>query len=66
MVPLAAPLLRPIAKAAIKGGIYAYDSAVDLYHQAANGMNELVTEAQQEASATASAPHRGRVTAETG
>ena len=66
MVPLAAPLLRPIAKAAIKGGIYAYDSALELYHQAASGMNELVTQAQQEASETASAPHRGRATAETG
>ena len=69
VMPLAAPLLRPIAKAAIKGGIYAYDGAVELYHQAASGMNELVTEAQQEVSAptpTASAPHRGRATAETG
>jgi len=69
LMPVAAPLLRPVAKAVIKGGIYAYDSAAELYHQAASGMNELVTEAQREASAptpSTSAPHRGRATAETG
>jgi len=69
LMPVAAPLLRPVAKAVIKGGIYAYDSAAELYHQAASGMNELVTEAQREARAptpSTSAPHRGRATAETG
>ena len=67
LMPVAAPLLRPVAKAVIKGGVYAYDSAAELYHQAASGVNELISEAQQEASApTPSAPHRGRATAETG
>ena len=68
-VPLAAPLLRPIAKAAIKGGIYAYNSAAELYNQAASGVTDLAGEVQRELSATtpaASASHRGRATAETG
>jgi hypothetical protein len=69
LAPLAAPLLRPIAKAVIKGGIYAYDGAVAAYNQAASGVNELASEAQQELQATtpaASTPHRGRATTEGG
>jgi hypothetical protein len=68
LAPLGAPLLRPIAKAVIKGGIYAYDGAVAAYNQAASGVNELSSEAQQELQATtpASTPHRGRATTETG
>jgi hypothetical protein len=70
VVPLAAPLLRPIAKAVIKGGIYVYDGAVAAYNQAASGVTELAAEAQREVTATtstASAPHRGRArTEETG
>ena len=46
-MPLAAPVLRPIAKAAIKGGIYAYNGAVELYEQAASGVSELAAEAQK-------------------
>jgi hypothetical protein len=63
LVPFAVPLLRPLAKAVIKGGIYAYDGAVELYNQASNGMTELVAEAQQELATTApttSTPQRGR------
>ena len=66
VMPLA-PVLRPIAKAAIKGGIYAYNGAVELYEQAASGVSELDAEAQREAGATAraaSAPRRGGAAAE--
>ena len=69
LMPLAGPLLRPLAKTVIKGGILAYDGAVAAYNQAASGVSELVTEAQRELNATAptaSAPQRGRATAETG
>ena len=69
LMPVAAPLLRPVVKAVIKGGIYAYDGATELYHQAASGVNELAAEAQREAGATtstASTSHRGRAAAETG
>jgi hypothetical protein len=69
LAPLAAPLLRPIAKTAIKGGIYAYDSAVALYNQATSEVTELASEAQRELEATTpatSAPQRGRATTQTG
>lgn len=69
VMPFAAPLLRPIAKAAIKGGIYAYDGALELYNQATSGVSELATEAQRELSAatpTPSTPRRGRATTATG
>jgi hypothetical protein len=69
LTPLATPLLRPIAKTAIKGGIYAYGSAVALYHQAASGVTELASEAQRELETTtpaASAPQRGLATTQTG
>lgn len=56
VAPLALPMLRPIAKAAIKGGIYAYHSAVELYEQASSGISELATEAQQELHATHNSP----------
>jgi hypothetical protein len=69
LAPFAAPLLRPITKAVVKGGIYAYDGAVELYTQAAGGVTELGAEAQRELNATtptASRPHRGPATTETG
>jgi hypothetical protein len=69
VMPLAAPVLRPIAKAAIKGAIYAYNSAAELYDQASSGVTDLAGEVQRELSATtppASASHRGRATTETG
>jgi hypothetical protein len=52
----------------IKGGIYAYDSAAELYNQAASGVTDLAGEVQRELSGPtpkASASHRGRATAET-
>ena len=69
VMPLAAPLLRPIAKTAIKGGILAYNAAKALYDQTASGVTEFAAEVQRELNATApmaSSPHRGRATAETG
>ncbi|HYZ41308.1 MAG TPA: hypothetical protein VE687_11890 [Stellaceae bacterium] len=68
LAPLAAPLLRPIAKTAIKGGIYAYDGAKALYDQAAAGVNGLATEAQRELDATTptTAAQRRRAATETG
>ena len=39
--PLAAPILRPLAKTAIKGGILAYQGAVGLVE----GVGDLVAEA---------------------
>jgi hypothetical protein len=69
VAPLAVPILRPIAKAAIKGGLYAYQSAVELYEQASGAMSELATEAQQELQATAPiprSPQDGPVTAPPG
>ena len=56
VAPLAAPMVRPIAKAAIKGGLYAYQSAVELYEQASSSMSDLVTEAQQELHTTHNSP----------
>jgi hypothetical protein len=69
VMPLAAPVLRPIAKAAIKAGIYAYNGAAELYDQAASGVTDLAGEVKRELSATtpaSSASHRGRATTETG
>ena len=71
VIPLAAPLLRPIAKTAIKGGILAYNGAKTLYDQAASGVTEFAAEVRREVNATAAtaapAPTRGRArTEETG
>ena len=40
-MPLVAPLLRPIAKTAVKAGILTHNGAKALYDQAANGLTEL-------------------------
>jgi hypothetical protein len=45
ILPLAAPILRPLAKTAIKGGILAYQGAAELIE----GINDLVAEAAAEA-----------------
>ena len=71
VMPLAAPLLRPIAKTAIKGGVLAYNGAKALYDQAASGVTEFAAEVQRavNATVTAAAPAstRGRArTEETG
>ena len=59
--PLAAPILRPLAKTAIKGGILAYRGAAGLLEgigdlvaeAAAEGEEELATEALEEAAEAA-------------
>ena len=44
VLPLAAPILRPLAKTAIKGGILAYRGAAELVE----GISDLVAEAAAE------------------
>jgi hypothetical protein len=44
LLPMAAPILRPLAKTAIKGGILAYQSAAGLVE----GIGDLVAEAVAE------------------
>jgi hypothetical protein len=41
VLPLAAPILRPLAKTAIKGGILAYQGAAEMF----GGLSNLVGEA---------------------
>jgi hypothetical protein len=65
VLPLAAPILRPLAKTAIKGGILAYQGAAELVE----GISDLVAEAAAEgggeqtpegaAEATGARPRRG-------
>ena len=59
--PLIGPVLRPIAKTAIKGGLIAYREAEQLYNDATQGIAEMAQEAQQEIGATTAAQsHTGR------
>jgi len=44
ILPLAAPILRPLAKTAIKGGILAYQGATGVFE----GIGDLVAEAVAE------------------
>ena len=44
VLPLAAPILRPLAKTAIKGGLLAYQGAAGLFE----GVSDLVAEAAAE------------------
>ena len=44
ILPLAAPILRPLAKTAIKGGILAYRGAAGMF----GGLSDLVAEAVAE------------------
>jgi hypothetical protein len=54
ILPLAVPILRPLAKTAIKGGVLAYQSAAGLVE----GVSDLVAEAGQETPpASQPAPH---------
>ena len=65
VLPLAAPILRPLAKTAIKGGILAYQGAAELVER----ISDLVAEAAAEgggeqtpegaAEATGARPRRG-------
>jgi hypothetical protein len=43
-----APLVRPLAKTAIKGSILAYREATKLYDETAGGIDVLIKEAAQE------------------
>src|SRR5215467_5901716 len=45
VLPLVAPVLRPVAKTAINGGILAYQGAAELFE----GISDLVAEAVAEA-----------------
>src|SRR5260370_17376141 len=50
--PLIGPVLRPIAKTAIKGGLIAYREAEQLYNDATQRIPEIAQDAQQEIGAT--------------
>ena len=52
VLPLAAPILRPLAKTAIKGGILAYQGAAGLVE----GVGDLVAEAVAESGGETSPP----------
>ena len=70
ILPLAAPVLRPLAKAAIKGGVLAYQGAAELIEGIGDLVAEAVAEIERETSAPAlegaaqatgkSRPQRGR------
>ena len=46
--PVIGALTRPVAKAAIKGGILAYHEATKLYEGTARGISDLAKEAMDE------------------
>ena len=46
--PLIGPVMRPLAKTAIKGGLIAYREAERLYDEVSQGISEMAQEAQQE------------------
>jgi len=50
--PLIGPVVRPIAKTVIKGGLFAYREAERLYAGAVEAVGDMVQEAQQEMGAT--------------
>jgi hypothetical protein len=61
--PLIGPVLRPITKTAIKGGLIAYREAERLYNDVTQGIAEMAQGAQQEIGATTTAQgqtHVGR------
>jgi len=55
--PLIGPVARPLAKGIIKGGLFAYRQAEELFAGAIEGIGDVVAEAQQELGATT--PARG-------
>jgi hypothetical protein len=55
VLPLAAPILRPLAKTAIKGGILAYQGAAGLFE----GVGDLVAEAVAETGGVATQAREG-------
>ena len=46
--PLVNPLVSPLARTAIRGGILAYHEATKLYEATAGGIGDLIKEAAQE------------------
>ena len=46
--PLVTPVLRPLAKTFIKGGILAYRGAAELYASTMNGIGDIAAEAGHE------------------
>ena len=58
--PLISPIARPLAKSVIKGGLYAYRQAEQLYADAVEGIGDIVAEAQHEVGATIPAKKIGR------
>jgi hypothetical protein len=53
--PLLKPIVRPIAKSVIKGGLIAYRGAEQIYAGAVETVSEIAREAQDEIGATTSA-----------
>jgi hypothetical protein len=53
--PLVGPVVRPLAKTIIKGGVMAYRQAEQLYAGAVEGVGDIIAEAQQEVGGTTSA-----------
>jgi len=61
ILPLATPILRPVAKTAIKGGILAYQGAAGLVQEIGDLVAEAAVEAEQETPpASQPAPHTTR------
>jgi hypothetical protein len=56
--PLIGPVARPLAKTVIKGGLIAYQQVERLYAGTAEGIGDIIAEAQQEIGAAT--PARGR------
>lgn len=48
-VPLVLPVLRPLAKTAIRGGIYVADTAREMLAEAGEQVSDLVAEVRAEA-----------------
>jgi hypothetical protein len=53
ILPLAAPVVRPLAKATIKGGVLAYQGAAELIEGIGDLVAEAVAETERETSASA-------------
>lgn len=56
VVPALVAGMRPLAKAAIKGGVMVYDKTRELVAEAGEQMSDLVAEARSELAASAAAP----------
>jgi len=58
VVPAVLAGLRPVAKTAIKGGIYVFDKAQDMVAEAGEQLSDLVAESRAEIAASAAARDR--------